>query len=213
MGPGDKHGNFRRRTRAIALHQPTTERGPSAVKAALVDAACELLAEVGPNAMSVRGVADRACVNHGQVHHYFGGKQGLIEAATAKLAKHHYNNARRRSGGEPVPPPLTLSKDSQYLRTVVRLVLDGDLATATQEIAAGVSVPAAAREHLTRNYPKGEIPVEAKARIALAVAAELGWAALEPFVMQLADVKKTEHKAVREHARTLLGDFLLREFN
>ncbi len=55
-------------------------RGRDAVKTKLINSACEMLAELGPNAMSVRNVASRAGVNHGQVHHYFGGKQGLVEA-------------------------------------------------------------------------------------------------------------------------------------
>ena len=76
------------------------DRGREAVKTALINAACEMLAESGPNAMSVRNVANRAGVNHGQVHHYFGGKEGLIEAAAARLAREHYNNARARAEGQ-----------------------------------------------------------------------------------------------------------------
>lgn len=108
----------------------TTERGPDAVKAALIDATCEMLAEVGPNAMSVRSVALRAGVNHGQVHHYFGTKQGLIEAAAHKLAAEHFEHARARSGGTPLPIPLTLGEDSSYLIALVRLVLDGQIGRA-----------------------------------------------------------------------------------
>jgi AcrR family transcriptional regulator len=189
------------------------DRGVDAVKTALIEAACEMLAEVGPNAMSVRNVATRAAVNHGQVHHYFGGKQGLIEAAAAHLAQLHYDNAHQRSAGAPVPPPLTLGEDAQYLRAIVRLVLDGDLNTATQEIAAGISVPVEARDYLTRNYPKGKVPTEVKARFALAVASELGWAALEPFILQVADVKERERQDVREQARVLLQNFMTDEKN
>ena len=75
-----------------------TENGSESVKDALIEAACEMLAESGPRSMSVRKVAARAEVNHGQVHHYFGGKQGLIEAAMAQMSEEHYENARLRSG-------------------------------------------------------------------------------------------------------------------
>ena len=48
-------------------------RGECAVRTALLEAACDMLAEVGPKSLSVRRLAERAGVNHGQIHHYFGG--------------------------------------------------------------------------------------------------------------------------------------------
>ena len=185
------------------------DRGREAVKTALINAACEMLAESGPNGMSVRNVANRAGVNHGQVHHYFGGKEGLIEAAASHLAREHYNNARARSEGSAVPEPLTLREDSQYLQAIVRLVLDGKLNVAAQEIDSGQSIPVEARRALMSDYPNGEVPVEAKARFAFLVAMELGWAALEPFIMRLADVNEKEQSAVRDHARVLARQFAL----
>jgi AcrR family transcriptional regulator len=137
------------------------------------------------------------------VHHYFGGKEGLIEAAAAHLAAQHYANARERASGSPVPMPLTLSEDSQYLQTVVRLVLDGRLDVAVQEIESGQSVPVNARRALMGDYPDGEVPPELKARFAVVLATELGWAALESFIMRLADVDEKEQELVREYARTI----------
>ena len=189
------------------------DRGPDAVKTALINAACEMLAEAGPNAMSVRNVATRAGVNHGQVHHYFGGKEGLIRAAATHLAHQHYKNAHERASGSPIPAPLTLGEDRQYLQTIVRLVLDGRLDIASQEIEAGQSIPVEARQFLMRNYPDDQIPVEAKARFAAAVAFELGWAALEPFIMRMADVSEAEQSEVRDHARVLARSFMPNEYN
>ena len=65
----------------------TLERGRDKVKTALIEAACEMLAESGPNAMSVRNVATRAGVNHGQVHHYFGGKEDIHVTLLNQLMK------------------------------------------------------------------------------------------------------------------------------
>ena len=183
------------------------DRGRDAVKTALINAACEMLAESGPNAMSVRSVANRAGVNHGQVHHYFGGKEGLIEAAAAHLASEHYRNAHARAEGGVIPEPLTLREDSQYLQAIVRLVLDGKLDVAAQEINSGHSVPEEARRALLSDYPDGQVPVEVKARFAVLAAIELGWAALEPFIMRLADVDDEEQFAVREEARLLVQNF------
>ena len=179
------------------------ERGREAVRTALIDAASEMLAEVGPNAMSVRSVAIRAGVNHGQVHHYFGNKQGLIEAAAHKLAAEHYAHARERSGGTPLPKPLTLGEDSAYLMALVRLVLDGHLDTATREIEDGISVPVEFRKHVTQHYSAASVPIEVKAQLALMYATELGWSALEPYVRTLADVRDEELVEVREIMRTL----------
>ncbi len=173
------------------------------MRAALIHAACEMLAEVGPNAMSVRSVATRAGVNHGQVHHYFGNKQGLIEAAAHKLAAEHFTHARERSGGEPLPKPLTLGEDANYLIALVRLVLDGHLDTATREIEEGISVPVEFRKYVTQDYPTDEVPLEIKAQLALGYAAELGWSALEPYIRTLADVHETELESVRETMREI----------
>ena len=177
--------------------------GRDGVKAALIDAACQMLAEVGPNAMSVRSVAKRAGVNHGQVHHYFGNKQGLINAAVHRLALEHFQHAHERSGGRPVPKPLTLGEDSSYLIALVRLILDGHVDTATREVDEGISIPIEFRNYVTRDFPAGDVPVEIKAQLALVYAIELGWSALEPYILRLADVSATEVDAVREAMREM----------
>ena len=189
------------------------ENGSESVKEALIEAACEMLAESGPKSMSVRKVAARADVNHGQVHHYFGGKQGLIEAAMAQMSEEHYENARRRAGGDPLPSPLTLGKDTQYLQSIVRLVMDGDIDTAIQEMQSSNSVPMDARRYVTRNFPDGDVPIDTKARFALSVAIELGWAALEPYILHVADVRQSEQQRVRKRAQALARDFMLNEID
>ena len=56
----------------------TAVRGRAASEDALVRAAADLFEDVGPHAVSVRAIAERAGVNHGLVHHYFGSKSGLV---------------------------------------------------------------------------------------------------------------------------------------
>ena len=103
----------------------------------LINAAAEMLGEVGPRAMSVRGIAERAGVNHGLVHHYFGGKDGLLQAAMTRLVEDHAVFARERSQGSPIPAPLSLKDDQRYLRAVVRSVLDDEMELAQTELTAG----------------------------------------------------------------------------
>ncbi len=188
-----------------ADHEDITEdRGREAVKHSLIEAACAMLAEVGPNSMSVRSVANRAGVNHGQVHHYFGGKQGLIVAAMRHLSQAHYDKACAR---DDFAEPLALREDTAYSKALVRLVLDGDIETATLDVREGISVPEEFRRAHTRQCEAGKMSPEVKARIAMTFAMELGWAALEDYVMQITQVHDDELDEVREHAKSLAREF------
>ena len=73
---------------------PTRARATSEEK--LINAAADLLGKVGPRAMSVRAIADRAGVNHGLVHHYFEGKEGLLRAAMTRLVHEHAEFAKKQ---------------------------------------------------------------------------------------------------------------------
>lgn len=168
----------------------------------LIDAAAELLGEVGPRAMSVRGIAERAGVNHGLVHHYFGGKDGLLQAAMTQLVEQHAVFAREQSHGSPVPAPLALKEDQKYLRAVVRSVLDDEMELAQTELTAGVSVPRTALEHAVSKKKLEKADVETKALFSIGMAMEMGWAALEPFIFASMDVVgDEEQEAVRTYVR------------
>ena len=181
-------------------------RGREAVEAALIDAAAEVLAAEGPRSASVREIARRAGVNHGQVHHYFGSKRALLAAAMRQLATEHFANATRRAGGGPIPPPLTLDEDDRYWQAVIRLVLDGELEIARAEIAEGVSVPRRALHALAAAVGLDEADPSLKARVAATVALQLGWAALSEFVLAVTDVTDAERVEVRE----MVADLALR---
>jgi AcrR family transcriptional regulator len=168
----------------------------------LIIAAGELLGEVGPNSMSVRNVAERAGVNHGLVHHYFGGKDGLLKAAMTRLVQEHAVFAKEASHGDPIPTPLLLNHDPKYLRAVVRAVLDDEMQLATTEITEGVSVPQGAMAHATKSKNISEPDVQMKAMVAVAMAMEMGWAALEPFLFAVTDVAEDEQEEVRDIVRT-----------
>lgn len=179
---------------------PTRDRGDSEER--LIQAAASLLGEVGPRALTVRGVAERAGVNHGLVHHYFGGKDGLLKAGMTRLVEDHASFAKEQSGGRPLPAPLALSQDQRYLRAVVRAVLDGEMELAKTELDLGVSVPRNALEHVARHRGQEEADVEVKSMVAIGMAMEMGWAALEPFLFAVADVKtKAEKDLVRERVK------------
>ena len=70
--------------------------GRKNVEKKLIDSAAELLGSIGPNQLSIRDIAVHAGVNHAQIHHYFGGKQGLLEATYKQLAFEHMQQLERR---------------------------------------------------------------------------------------------------------------------
>ena len=61
-------------------------RGRKNVEKRLIDSASYLVGSVGPNQLTIRDIADHAGVNHAQIHHYFGGKKGLLIATYKQLA-------------------------------------------------------------------------------------------------------------------------------
>lgn len=180
----------------------------------LIVAAADLLGEVGPRAMSVRAIADRAGVNHGLVHHYFGGKDGLLRAAMKRLVEEHAEFAREQSGGSPIPAPLALTSDQRYLRAVVRSVLDNEMELAQMELTAGVSVPRGAMQHAVEVRKLGKADIDTKALVAIGMAMEMGWAALEPFLFAVTEVvHDEEQEEVRQAVRTFRKNFVQRTLN
>lgn len=177
-------------------------KGRIAAEERLIAAAVDLLGEVGPRAMSVRMVAERAGVNHGLVHHYFGGKDGLMRAAMVRLVEEHAHFAKQQSDGHPIPAPLALAGDQRYLRAVVRAVLDDEMELAKTELATGVSIPRGALEHVRARRAAVD-DVELKAMVTLGMALEMGWAALEPFLFAVADVGADEADEVRDTVKRL----------
>jgi AcrR family transcriptional regulator len=57
----------------------TRPQGREQIRAAVLDAARELVAECGPDGFSVRDVAARADINHALVHRHFGTKADVLQ--------------------------------------------------------------------------------------------------------------------------------------
>lgn len=175
----------------------------------LVVAAAELLAEIGPRSMTVRAIAERAGVNHGLVHHYFGGKDGLVRAAMTRLVMDHAERARSRAKGGPLPVALGLVDDPEYLRAIVRTVLDDEMSLARTELELGVSVPRAALGHIASRRGQDEPDMETRALLGLGMAMEMGWAALEPFICAVTGVEPGEETdRLRDAARRIQVEFM-----
>jgi len=182
-------------------------RSRAAAEEKLVRAAGEMLSEVGPRATTVRAVAARAGVNHGLVHHYFGNKEGLLRAAMVRLVGDHAEFARRMSGGGPMPAPFALLQDQTYLRAVMRCVLDGEMGLATTELAEGVSVPRQAMDEAASRRGLAVPDAPLRATVGIAMAMEMGWAALEPFIFAVTGVGPDEADDARAEAVRVRNSF------
>jgi TetR/AcrR family transcriptional regulator, repressor for neighboring sulfatase len=187
-------------------------RGGDAVRRALVEATADALAAAGPSSVSVRDVARRAGVNHGQVHHYFGGKRGLLEAGMRALATEHFAHANERAGGGAIPPALQLADDRRYWRAICQCVMEGDLELASIEIEEGISVPRRALEALAERMSASDDDLDFKANFAAICALQLGWVALEDFVMLIADVAEPDRAAVRDRVKLLINGWFENNF-
>ncbi len=194
------------------MAQPVEEaqRGADAVKAALIDAAAARLSEAGPSSVSVRDVARRAGVNHGQVHHYFGGKRGLLIAAMRKLARDHFLKIGERSADGVIPPAFALAEDPDYWRAVCQVMMEGDFELARIEVDEDISVPRRALHALMERYAIASDDLDFKARFASVTALQLGWVALEDFIMLVSDVADEDRDEVRERAKGLLEEWVAR---
>jgi AcrR family transcriptional regulator len=173
-------------------------RGSKYVKAALIAAATELLGEVGPRRLSVREVAERAQVNHGQVHHYFGGKRGLLEAAMRHLGKEHFEHSLDLADGQPIPPALSLTEDQLYFRAVCQAVMDDDLdLVMAVDGDDEISVPRRVLRELRARHPDWE-DIEVKARFSALAATQLGWVAFEELLSAISEITPDERDQFRQ---------------
>lgn len=107
----------------------TSARGPAAVREALIEAAADLFAARGD--ASVREIARLAGVNHGLIHHYFGGKSGLRSAVLSRLSGRQAEALDGESPGalEGVARAAwrIAGGDPRNLKILARALLDGGL--------------------------------------------------------------------------------------
>ena len=168
-------------------------RGRKNVEAKLIRSACALLSKRGPRALTVREIAGHAGVNHGQVHHYFKSKRGLLTAAMRKLAREHWENTASRDRDEhDVPPPLALAQDQEYILAVIRCVVDGEMELATLELEDGISVPRRIVEELIGDPEFDRTPAQIKAITATFMATELAWAVFGKYILKMVDADSAE---------------------
>jgi len=176
----------------------SAERGRKPVETKLIRATGELLGLFGPKNLTVRQIAKHAHVNHGQIHHYFGGKRGLLKAAIRQLAQDHMDyNAGLDLDENMVPPPLSLAEDRSYTMAIIRCVVDGDMELATLDIKEGINAPRLIMNKFIRERFHGLSNGEIKSMMAVSIAIEWAWAAFNPYFMEILDAQGSEVEEIR----------------
>jgi AcrR family transcriptional regulator len=106
-------------TKALASQVPAKSAARSAAEDALLDAAERLLVDVGHAGITTRRLAEKAGVNHGLVHYYFGSNENLLARALERFTERMIERQRAMyAGGEPFV---------EKWRTAMRYLVSEDL--------------------------------------------------------------------------------------
>ena len=164
----------------------STYKGRKNVEKQLINSAAILVGSIGPNQLSIRDIADHAGVNHAQIHHYFGGKQGLLEATYKQLAFEHMEQLERRNVN-----PDNLGKEplsditDNYFRAIIRAVLDKKMDLVRIQVDAGYSMSRKTLDELTKLSGLKKPTAEIKAAVALVMALEFGYASMKDYIKEV----------------------------
>ena len=168
-------------------------KGRKNVERRLIRSAAELVGSIGPNQLSIRDIADHAGVNHAQIHHYFGGKQGLLESTYKQLAFEHMEQLERRNvnpdnlGEE----PLSDITDN-YFRAIIRAVLDDKMDLVRIQVDAGYSMSRKTLAELTKLSGLKKPTAEIKAAVALVMALEFGFASMKDYIKEVLKISEKD---------------------
>jgi AcrR family transcriptional regulator len=168
-------------------------KGRKNVEKKLINSAAELVGSFGPNQLSIRDIADHAGVNHAQIHHYFGGKQGLLESTYKQLAFEHMEQLERRNvnpdnlGEE----PLSDITDN-YFRAIIRAVLDDKMDLVRIQVDAGYSMSKKTLKELTKLSGLKKPTAEIKAAVALVMALEFGFASMKDYIKEVLKISEKD---------------------
>lgn len=180
----------------IATDAPTKPAGREPVMHALIDATIQLIIEQG-TAVSVREIANRADVNHGLIHTYFGSKDALIVAAL-DAANQRASEAISESGYPSAG--LASRRNGEFAKVIARMRLDEnrDLFTSHPISQRWVEAIKADRPNID--------DLEAKTMVATASTLALGWPVFADHICEIFDLDDTQRAAVNERIDALVAE-------
>jgi len=170
-------------------------KGRQNVEKRLIESAAVLVGSIGPNQLSIRDIADHAGVNHAQIHHYFGGKDGLLIATYKLLAFEHIEQLQRRnvSPDNMIREPLG-DITNNYFKAITRAVLDNRMDLVRVQVDSNLSMSKKTLDQLVKLKKVNKPTAEMKAAIALIMVVEFGLASMKPYIMEVLDINEKEMK-------------------
>ena len=170
-------------------------KGRQNVEKKLIESAAVLVGSIGPNQLTIRDIADHAGVNHAQIHHYFGGKDGLLIATYKLLAFEHVEQLQRRNvtPDNMIKEPLS-EITNNYFRALIRAVLDNRMDLVRVQVDSNLSMSKKTLDQLVKLKNKKKPTAEMKAAIALIMVVEFGLASMKPYIMEVLDINEQEMK-------------------
>ena len=170
-------------------------KGRQNVEKKLIESAAVLVGSIGPNQLTIRDIAEHAGVNHAQIHHYFGGKDGLLIATYKLLAFEHVEQLQRRNvtPDNMIKEPLS-EITNNYFRAVIRAVLDNRMDLVRIQVDSDLSMSKKTLDQLVKLKNKKKPTAEMKAAIALIMVVEFGLASMKPYIMEVLDINEQEMK-------------------
>ena len=174
-------------------------KGRQNVEKKLIESASVLVGSIGPNQLTIRDIADHAGVNHAQIHHYFGGKDGLLIATYKLLAFEHVEQLQRRNvtPDNMIKEPLS-EITNNYFRALIRAVLDNRMDLVRVQVDSNLSMSKKTLDQLVKLKNKKKPTAEMKAAIALIMVVEFGLASMKPYIMEVLDINDQEMKKFME---------------
>ena len=170
-------------------------KGRQNVEKRLIESAAVLVGSIGPNQLTIRDIAEHAGVNHAQIHHYFGGKDGLLIATYKLLAFEHMEQLQRRnvSVDNLVREPLG-DITNNYFKAIIRAVLDNRMDLVMVQVDANLSMSKKTLGQLVKLKNLKKPTAEMKAANAIVMVVEFGYASMKPYIMEVLDINENEMK-------------------
>lgn len=170
-------------------------KGRQNVEKKLIESAAVLVGSIGPNQLTIRDIAEHAGVNHAQIHHYFGGKDGLLTATYKLLAFEHIEQLQRRnvSVDNLIREPLG-DITNNYFKAIIRAVLDNRMDLVRVQVDSNLSMSKKTLDQLVKIKNEKKPTAEMKAAIAIVMVVEFGLASMKPYIMEVLDINEKEMK-------------------
>ena len=170
-------------------------KGRQNVEKKLIESAAVLVGSIGPNQLTIRDIAEHAGVNHAQIHHYFGGKDGLLTATYKLLAFEHIEQLQRRnvSVDNLIREPLG-SITNNYFKAIIRAVLDNRMDLVRVQVDSNLSMSKKTLDQLVKIKNEKKHTAEMKSEIAIVMVVEFGLASMKQYIMEVLDINEKEMK-------------------